>query len=214
MTYLRDLTEMTERTCAGSSLWASIRTMHTMDFRFAKTTKICGRGIRGKRVVICAFLALALPMSAWADRIDLTNRFGSASIMLSSGASASSSFVAKGVANTQPKRVICSGGFSGTTYAGSETWIRWALVPQHGWERDYTFSGDLGGMLYGSRVVTGSRTREIVAQRVTREPGSLWLLGTGLLGAAGLVRRKRRNPGGTLPKPYQFIVAMGEIPAE
>jgi hypothetical protein len=36
-----------------------------------------------RRVVVLALLALALPMAAWADGIDLTNQYGSLSISTS-----------------------------------------------------------------------------------------------------------------------------------
>jgi hypothetical protein len=72
----------------------------------------------------------------------------------------------------------------------------------------YTLTGDLSGQLYNGVNVTGTTTQTITThpgqlnqgighitlgttQLTTPEPGTLGLLGTGLLGIAGMFRRKK-----------------------
>jgi hypothetical protein len=198
-----------------------------------------------RRVVVLALLALAiaLPMTAWADGIDLTNKFGTISISnsgitskgseltsfngiqappghslgtvsFSTGAlltgsiaaggtfsSTGSSFVVIGKGNYgEPKGVIFSGSFVGP--------ISWTLVSNTKNRLLYQLSGTISGQLYTGRMVTGTTTQDIystkgqLAQGIghiqlgnthlnTPEPGTLGLLGTGLLGIAGTFRRKK-----------------------
>lgn len=115
--------------------------------------------------------------------------------------SVGSSFVVIGKGNYgQPKGVIFSGAFVGD--------VNWTLVSQVGQTLTYTLSGDLAGQLYNGRMVTGTTTQTIIthpgqlAKGIghinlgdthlnTPEPGTLGLLGTGLLGIAGTFRRKK-----------------------
>lgn len=196
-----------------------------------------------RRVVVLALLALALPIAAWADGINLTNEFGTISVSTSgittrgseltsfngivapkghslgtvsysTGALTSGSIAGGGVFSStgssfnvigrgnygQPKGVIFSGAFVGN--------IDWTLVSQVKTKLTYTLSGEISGQLYTGRMVTGSTTQTIVSTAgqlqngvghitlgnthiSTPEPGTLGLLGTGLLGIAGAFRRKR-----------------------
>jgi len=100
----------------------------------------------------------------------------------------------------QPKGPIFTGGFTGD--------IAWTLVSSQGQKLVYTLSGALEGQLFNGVNVTGLTTQTITTHPgqlsqgighitlgettiVTPEPGTLGLLGTGLLGIAGMFRRKR-----------------------
>jgi hypothetical protein len=115
--------------------------------------------------------------------------------------SAGSTFDVIGKGNFgEPKGPIFTGGFTGD--------INWTLVSQTGSKLVYTLSGSLAGQLYNGVMVTGTTNQTITThpgqlnqgighitlgstQLTTPEPGTLGLLGTGLLGIAGMFRRKK-----------------------
>ncbi len=100
-----------------------------------------------------------------------------------------------------PKGTIFSGSFVGP--------ISWTLVSQTGkFMYNFTLSGTIYGMLYTGRDVTGTTTQNITLYKNqwsqdhmglirlgnshlnVPEPGTLGLLGTGLIAMAGTIRRK------------------------
>lgn len=100
-----------------------------------------------------------------------------------------------------PKGTIFSGSFIGP--------IAWTLVSQSGkYTYNFTLSGTIFGALYTGRDVTGTTTQNITLYKNqwnqdqegrirlgstnlnVPEPGTLGLLGTGLIAVAGSMRRK------------------------
>jgi hypothetical protein len=100
----------------------------------------------------------------------------------------------------QPKGVIFTGSFSGP--------VDWTLISKVGPESTYALTGDISGMLYTGRMVSGTTTQDISilngqqlnqgighaslgsTQLSAPEPQTLSLFGTGLVAMAGVFRRK------------------------
>lgn len=105
----------------------------------------------------------------------------------------------------QPKGVIFNGAFVGP--------ITWTLVSQNGSRLIFQLVGDLSGQLFNGTTVTGTTTqifRTTPAQlakgivhitsghtqlAAAPEPGTLGMLGIGLLGIARMARRKLLSRG-------------------
>jgi hypothetical protein len=190
-----------------------------------------------RRVALLALLAMALPLAAWANSIDVTNKGGTimgGSSGLSLSASVLTSFGAIGGSNlgsltfttgafisgnAQMGGTLAPGGtfvitgngtngvpvgviFSGTFSSSSP--IMWTLTTLENGTHSYTLigaiqdaSGRVGattqltvnvgkGFFNGSAGLSSGNTNLSVP-----EPGTLGLLGTGLVGIAGLMRRVR-----------------------
>ncbi len=203
-----------------------------------------------RRVVLLAFIALALPLSSWANStndlvftntggkitlgagsslklsgslltsftglngVTTTGKLGTVNFMTGSlisgsiGAggtfAAGGSFTIKGNGtNGIPNGVLFTGSFSGP--------VTWTAVKQPAGNFTYTLTGNVSGMLSNGSPAAGGtvqftfdvpqsqqfstsvRLNNGVTTVTVPEPGTLGLLGTGLIGIAGLVRRKMKK---------------------
>lgn len=196
-----------------------------------------------RRVWVLALLALALPVAALADTIDLVNVHGSISISTAGVTSTSSQLQSFNGITATPGHTLGSVSFStgalltgsiqtggtfsdagssfvvigkgpqaphkGTIFSGAFVGpITWTLVSQNGQSLVYALSGTIQGTLWNGHFITGTTTQTIVstpgqiAQGIghirlgethlsgTPEPGTLGLLGTGLVAIGGMLRRK------------------------
>ena len=196
-----------------------------------------------RRVLFLALLALALPMAAWANGIDLVNVRGSISISnagitsvgsqlksfngitaapghslgtvsFSTGALLTGSIQAGGTFSDVGSSFVVIGKgpqvpHKGTIFSGAFTGpVSWTLTSKVGQSLTYTLSGNIAGTLYNGHFVTGTTTQTIVSTtgqlgrgigHITGgnthlggapEPGTLGLLGTGLVAIGGMLRRK------------------------
>jgi hypothetical protein len=195
-----------------------------------------------KVTLLLIVLALALPLTAFADGIVLTNQFGSiaisnagiastgselmrfngivaasghslGSVRFSTGALISGSISAGGTFSSAGSTFVVTGNGSqgipkGAIFTGSFTGpIAWTLVSHGGASLTYTLSGTISGTLYTGRTVRGTFKETIFStshqlsqgighigggttRLITPEPGTLSMLGTGLIAIAGLVKHK------------------------
>ncbi|HTR24933.1 MAG TPA: PEP-CTERM sorting domain-containing protein [Terriglobales bacterium] len=167
------------------------------------TISISDSGIASKGSQLKSFNGIQAPPGKSLGSVSYTTGALTSGSIAAGGtfSSAGSTFDVIGKGNFgQPKGPIFTGGFTGD--------IAWTLVSQTGQKLVYTLSGDLSGQLYNGVIVTGQTTQTITTHPgqlakgighitlgtttlTTPEPGTLGLLGTGLLGIAGMFRRKR-----------------------
>jgi hypothetical protein len=169
------------------------------------TISISTSGISSKGSELTAFNGFSAPKNHSMGSVSYTTGALLTGSIKSGGTfdSAGSSFlvVGNGKYGVPVKGTLFSGSFVGP--------ITWTLVSQVHSKVEYTLSGNISGQLYTGRTVTGTTTQNIYSSvgqlsngighiqlgnshlNSTPEPGTLGLLGTGLLGIAGTFRRKK-----------------------
>lgn len=207
-----------------------------------------------RAVFVLALLTLLLPIAARADGVDLTNSYGTVTILASGITSVGSQLRsyngvsaphggALGTVSFATGSLTSGNIWSGGTFSsvgssfdiiGIGAWLKklpgeskekgkvtlfsgtfigpidWTLVATNKtFFHEYQLTGEIEGLLYTGRVVTGSTTETIYTfwnqERVdnrgsihfgathlntTPEPGTLGMLGIGLVGIAGAVHRR------------------------
>jgi hypothetical protein len=194
-----------------------------------------------RRALVLALVSLTLPVAAWANGIDLFNKFGTitisnagiiskgsqlnqfngintghslGSVSFGTGALLSGSIQAGGTFSSVGSffKVVGTGQAKGTIFSGVFVGpITWTLLSQSGPTLIFQLSGALSGQLSNGHMTTGTTTqlfRTTSAQlakgivhitsgethlTAAPEPGTLGLLGLGLLGIAGKARHGFRS---------------------